>query len=111
MIQHRQTFPPFKRDPATRQPGPETHDHILDAAEAMLVEHGVEVTSTRMSRSEAEGLVRWQVRAAIQADLESSYSSTQHRCRSFREDGPSSMAEEAPAIGSHSASGLCAYPT
>lgn len=42
------------RDPASRQPAPETRDRILDAAEALFVEHGFEATSMRMITGRAE---------------------------------------------------------
>lgn len=42
------------RDPVSRQPAPETRDRILDAAEALFVEHGFEATSMRMITGRAE---------------------------------------------------------
>ncbi|NMG43170.1 TetR family transcriptional regulator [Aromatoleum toluvorans] len=41
------------RAPTDRQPAPETRDRILDAAEALFVEHGFEATSMRMITGQA----------------------------------------------------------
>lgn len=42
------------RAPTERQPAPETRDRILDAAEALFVEHGFEATTMRMITGRAE---------------------------------------------------------
>lgn len=42
------------RAPSDRQPAPETRDRILDAAEALFVEHGFEATTMRMITSRAD---------------------------------------------------------
>lgn len=42
------------RAPTERQPAPETRDRILDAAEALFVEHGFEATTMRMITSRAD---------------------------------------------------------
>lgn len=42
------------RAPTERQPAPETSDRILDAAEALFVEHGFEATTMRMITSRAD---------------------------------------------------------
>ncbi|HJV25218.1 MAG TPA: TetR/AcrR family transcriptional regulator [Aromatoleum sp.] len=42
------------RDTVSRHPAPETRDRILDAAEALFVEHGFEATSMRMITGLAE---------------------------------------------------------
>ncbi|MBD5803027.1 HTH-type transcriptional repressor Bm3R1 [Azoarcus sp. Aa7] len=42
------------RAPTDRQSAPETRDRILDAAEALFVEHGFEATTMRMITSRAE---------------------------------------------------------
>ncbi|QDF95619.1 TetR family transcriptional regulator [Azoarcus sp. DD4] len=41
-------------NPADRPPAPETRDRILDAAEALFVEHGFEATSMRMITTAAK---------------------------------------------------------